>query len=89
MNIGAVLLEILQVLMAVVLTIAIMLQTTKSESSAGLGGMGWGSIGGKSSSALGKYGSEAQIARITTWVAVGFLVVSFLTALVYMRSSGG
>ncbi len=88
MSVGAVLLEIVQVLTAVILTVAIMLQTTKSESSSGLGGLGWGSIGGKSSSSLGKYGSEAQIARLTTIVAVAYLVVSFLTALVYTRSTG-
>lgn len=89
MSVGAILLEILQVLIAIVLTIAIMLQTTKSESSSGLGGLGWGSIGGKSSSSLDKYGSEAQIARLTTIIAVAFLAVSFLTALVYTRSTGG
>lgn len=80
--------QALQVLAAIVLIIAIMFQTTKSESSGGMGGMGWGVIGGKSSSSLGKWGLEEQLSRMTTWIAVAFMVLSLLTAIAYVRISG-
>jgi len=81
-------LQILQVLAAIILIVAIMVQTTKSESGAGGGSMGWGVIGGKSSSSFGKWGAEEQLNRITTWVAVAFMVASLLTAIAYSRMSG-
>ena len=78
-------LQVLQVIAGLILIGAIMFQTTKSESGAGMGGMGWGVIGGKSSSSLGRWGSEEYLARITTWVAVGFLVISLFVAIVSTR----
>jgi protein translocase SecG subunit len=79
-------LQIIQAIISIILIVAIMFQTTKSEAGAGMSGMGWGSIGGKSQSSLGgHWGSEEHIGQITTWVAVGFIVVSFLTALVYTK----
>jgi protein translocase SecG subunit len=78
-------LQILQVLFAILLIIAIMFQTTKGESSGGMGGMGWGSIGGKSSSALGRWGMDEHLNRLTTWIAGGFMVVSLLTAILLSR----
>jgi preprotein translocase subunit SecG len=50
-----------------------------------MGGMGWGVIGGKSTSSLGRWGNEEYIARITTGVAVGFLALSLLVAIVSMK----
>ncbi len=80
--------QIVQVLTGIILIIAIMFQTTKSESGAGMGGMGWGVIGGKSSSSFGRWGKEEYLARLTTWVAVAFMVISLLTAIAYSRISG-
>lgn len=76
-------LQVLQVIAAILLIVAIMFQTTKSESSGGMSGMGWGTIGGKSSSSLGRWGLEENLNRITTWVAVAFMVISLLTAIMY------
>jgi preprotein translocase subunit SecG len=56
--------------------------TTKSEQSGG-GGMGWGMIGGKSSSSIA--GLEDQLTRITTYVAAAFLVISLLVYLLGTR----
>ena len=81
-------LQVLQVLTGIILIVAIMFQTTKSESGAGMGGMGWGVIGGKSSSSLGRWGVEEHLNRITTWVAVAFMVISLLMAVAYTRISG-
>jgi len=78
-------LQVLQVLAGLLLIVAIMFQTTKSESGGGMGGMGWGVIGGKSTSSLGRWGNEEYIARITTGVAVGFLALSLLVAIVSMK----
>jgi len=77
--IGAVLICI-QVLSAVLLIFIISIQTTKSEQSGS--GMGWGTIGGQASSSVHKFGLDAQLTRITTWIAVIFFVVSVLSAVV-------
>jgi protein translocase SecG subunit len=81
-------LQALQVIAAILLIVAIMMQTTKSESGAGMGGMGWGVIGGKSSSSLDRWGIEERLGRITTLVAVAFMIISLLVAIVYARLSG-
>jgi preprotein translocase subunit SecG len=44
--------------------------------------MGWGTIGGQASSSVHKFGLDAQLTRITTWIAVIFFVVSVLSAVV-------
>jgi len=80
--------QILQVIFAILLIVAIMFQTTKSESSGGMSGMGWGSIGGKSSSTLGRWGMDEHLNRLTTWIAGAFMVISLLTAILYARFSG-
>lgn len=80
-----ILFQTLQVIASLVLILAIMFTTTKSESGAGMGGMGWGSIGGKTTSSLDRWGLDDQIGRITTWVAVLFLAISFLVALWFAR----
>jgi protein translocase SecG subunit len=80
---GTILLTALQVLCAVALIALIMMQTTKSEQSGGSAGMGWGTIGGKSSSSFHtKWGLEAHLDRITTYVAISFFVISLVTAYV-------
>ena len=71
-----------QVLFAVALTLLIAFQTTKSESG-GAAGMGWGAIGGQVSSTISKFGKEAQLTRLTTWVAVIFFVLCVLSAWVH------
>jgi protein translocase SecG subunit len=79
-------LSVLQILVSLGLIVAIMMQTTKSESSGASGGMGWGTIGGKSSSSLNRWGLEEHLGRITTWIAVGFLFVSLLTAIAWSKA---
>jgi len=77
---------VIQVLAAVGLIALILMQTTKSEQSSGTSGMGWGVIGGKSQSSLGsRWGVEQHMERITTYVAVGFMVVSLVVAVLTMR----
>ncbi len=76
---GAVLLGI-QILAAILLIVIIAIQTTKSEQSGT--GMGWGTIGGQASSTVHKFGLDAQLTRITTWIAVTFFAVSVLSAIV-------
>jgi protein translocase SecG subunit len=75
----------LQLLAAIALIAAILIQTTKSEQSSGTSGMGWGVIGGKTSSALDRWGLEANLSRLTTYVAIAFLLISMLTAVWYAR----
>ena len=67
-----------QILTAILLVFIIAIQTTKSEQSGS--GMGWGTIGGQASSSVHKFGLDAQLTRVTTWVAVLFFVMSFLSA---------
>jgi protein translocase SecG subunit len=80
----AIFLEVVQILSALVLIVLIASQTTKSEQS-GAGGLGWGTIGGKASSSFSRWGLEEHLDRITTIVAVAFLVLSVLTAIAYFR----
>ena len=66
----------LQILAAAALIALTAVTQTKSEQ--GGGAMGWGTLGGKSSSSIA--GLEDQLARITTYSAVAFLVASMLVA---------
>ena len=75
-------LQVLQVMVALGLILLTAVTTTKSEQSGG-GGMGWGMIGGKSSSSIA--GLEDQLTRITTYVAAAFLVISLLVYLLGTR----
>jgi preprotein translocase subunit SecG len=70
--------QILQVIIALALILLTALTTTKSEQS-GSGGFGWGTLGGKASSSIA--GLEDQLGRITTWLAVAFLVASSLVGI--------
>ncbi len=70
-------LMIIQVLIAIGLIALTALTTTKSETSGG-GGFGWGTLGGKASSAVA--GLEDQLGRLTTILAVVFLVISAAVA---------
>lgn len=79
----AIVFQALQVIIALGLIVLTAVTTTKSEQSGG-GGMGWGMIGGKSSSSIA--GLEDQLTRITTYLAAAFLVVSLL---VYVLGSRG
>jgi len=74
---------VIQIVAAIALILIIAIQTTKSEQSGT--GMGWGTIGGQASSSLQKFGLEAQLTRLTTWIAIVFIVTSFLSALVEVR----
>jgi len=78
-TIGIILVSI-QILAAIALIFIIAIQTTKSEQSGT--GMGWGTIGGQASSSVHKFGLDAQLTRITTYIAVIFFVVSVLSAIV-------
>jgi protein translocase SecG subunit len=67
----------IQVLVALGLLGIIMSQSTKSE---GLSG----TIGGKSESAFrGKPGTEERLQEVTKWLAVGFLAISAITAVLH------
>jgi len=76
-------LTVFQILMALGLILLTAVTTTKSEQSGG-SGMGWGTIGGKSSSSIA--GLEDQLGRITTYVAVAFLIVSMVVAVLGARA---
>jgi preprotein translocase subunit SecG len=66
---------IIQLMVSVGLVLAVVSQTTKHE---GLGG----TIGGATSSSFrGRPGIEDQIAKITMYLAVAFMVLSFLSFL--------
>ena len=73
---------ILQTLAAVALIALTAITQTKSEQ--GGSGMGWGTLGGKSSSSIA--GLEDQLVRITTYTAVVFLVVSMVVGVLTTRS---
>lgn len=79
----AIVFQALQVIIALGLILLTAVTTTKSEQSGG-GGMGWGMIGGKSSSSIA--GLEDQLTRITTYLAAAFLVVSLLVYVIGSRS---
>ena len=64
--------------LAVALILIIALQTTKSEQ----GGMGIGTIGGQATTSVHKFGLDAQLTRVTTWIAVSYFVLSFLGAFI-------
>jgi protein translocase SecG subunit len=81
------LLMIIQAIAAVGMITMILIQTTKSEQSSGSSGMGWGVIGGKSSSSIRtRWGVEEHLNRITTWIAVAFLVFSALASIWRMHN---
>jgi len=79
------LITVLQVICSIALIAAITIQTTKSESSSGATGMGWGVIGGKATSSVERWGLEQHLNRITTILAVAFMVVSLLSAIAWSR----
>lgn len=71
--------QVLQVIIVLGLIVLTAVTTTKSEQ--GGSGLGWGTIGGKTSSSIA--GLEDQLDRITTYVAVAFLVVSIFVAFLH------
>lgn len=78
---------ILQGIAAVAMITMILIQTTKSEQSSGSAGMGWGVIGGKSTSSIRTHwGVEEHLGRITTWVAIAFLLFSVLASMWRMHN---
>jgi protein translocase SecG subunit len=78
---------ILQMIAALEMIAAILLQTTKSEQSTGTGGMGWGVIGGKSTSSIRtRWGVEEHLNRITMWIAIAFLALSLLASVWTMHN---
>lgn len=80
-------LSAVQMLAAIALIVCILLQTTKSERSSGTTGMGWGIIGGKSSASIRtRWGIEEHLNRVTSYVAVAFMALSLLVAVVRLRS---
>jgi preprotein translocase subunit SecG len=66
----------IQILTAAALITLTAVTQTKSEQ--GGSGLGWGTLGGKSSSSIA--GLEDQLSRITTYTAAAFLVASMLVA---------
>lgn len=75
---------IIQGILALALIVIIASQTTKSEQSGA--GMGWGTIGGRASSSIKQFGSEAQLSRLTTTIAISFFIASVLAAVFYAYS---
>jgi protein translocase SecG subunit len=73
--------QVLQVIMALALIVLTAVTQTKSESS-GSSGMGWGTIGGKSSSSIA--GLEDQLGRLTMYAAIIFLVVSMTVGFLHI-----
>jgi preprotein translocase subunit SecG len=73
---------ILQILGALILIALTAITQTKSEQ--GGSGLGWGTLGGKSSSSIA--GLEDQLARITTYTAVAFLFFSMAVGILSARS---
>jgi preprotein translocase subunit SecG len=73
---------ILQVVFALGLIALTAVTTTKSEQ--GGSGLGWGTIGGKTSTSIA--GLEDQLERVTMYVAVAFLIVSTLVGIVALRA---
>jgi len=72
---------ILHIISCVGLVAVIMLQTTKSEGSSGGAGLGWGTIGGKSSASVNvPVGIERILQPLTTWLALTFFVTAILNA---------
>ena len=78
-----VLFQVLQIIAALGLIALTAVTTTKSEQS-GSSGMGWGTIGGRSSSSIA--GLEDQLGRITMYIAVAFLIVSAVVGALTIRS---
>jgi len=71
--------SVLQFLVAIGLIAIVAMQTTKSEGLAG-------TLGGKSSiSFQGRPGVEEQLQQWTTYLAVAFIVLSFIIAVFQMR----
>ncbi len=68
------------VIIAIMLIFIIAIQTTKSEQ--GGAGMGWGTIGGQATSSIKKFGLEAKLGRITSVLAIAFVSLSFIAAIV-------
>jgi len=77
-----IILIILQVVFALGLIALTAVTTTKSEQ--GGSGLGWGTIGGKTSTSIA--GLEDQLERVTMYVAVAFLIVSTLVGIVALRA---
>jgi protein translocase SecG subunit len=75
-------LMILQIIAA--LTLIALTAVTQTKSEQGGSGLGWGTIGGKSSSSIA--GLEDQLTRITTYTAVVFLVVSMIVGVLSVRA---
>ena len=80
---------VLQVISAVAMIAMTLLQTTKSEGSTGTTGMGWGTIGGKSTATIRtRWGIEAHLNRITLYVAAAFIILSIAAAIVRFTVRG-
>jgi preprotein translocase subunit SecG len=75
-------LVVLQVVCALGLIALTAVTTTKSEQ--GGSGLGWGTIGGKTSTSIA--GLEDQLERVTMYVAVAFLIISTLVGIVALRA---
>lgn len=71
--------SVLQFLVAIGLVAIVAMQTTKSEGLAG-------TLGGKSSvSFQGRPGVEEQLQHWTSYLAVAFLILSFIVSLFHLR----
>jgi preprotein translocase subunit SecG len=44
--------------------------------------MGWGTIGGQATSSIKKFGLDAKLGRITTILAVTFISLAFVVAII-------
>jgi protein translocase SecG subunit len=80
MSILLTILIVVLVIVSILLITIIAIQTTKSEQ--GGAGMGWGTIGGQATSSIKKFGLDAKLGRITTILAVTFISLSFIVAII-------
>ena len=74
--------SVIQVIAA--LTLIGLTAITQTRSEQGGSGMGWGTLGGKSSSSIA--GLEDQLVKITTYTAVIFLLISMAVGVLSTRS---
>jgi len=75
----------LNLVVSIALIAVTAVQTTKSERGSG-GSMGWGIIGGKSQSSIHtRWGIEEHLNRITSVLAIAFLVTAALAAVAVMN----
>ena len=76
---------VLFVPVCVLLTISILLQDSKGE---GLSSSAFGGAGGSMQSVLGGQGAATFLSKVTTWLAIGFMVMALFLMRFYGETGG-